>query len=101
VRCGRRVSTDVKFSLDTSRLAESLQQLYADKIKDESEGLMKRLSEELNGYRCEVHGEQLTVVISWGPNSHCGVLAGYWLEGCCSEFVDDVCHIHFRRMGDA
>ncbi len=85
----------MKFLIDTSRLDEELQRRYSDTIERDTQRLMTELGEKFKGYRCEVHGEQLAIQVSWGPNNYSGVIAGYCLEGCCSTFEEDVYRSHF------
>jgi hypothetical protein len=85
----------VRFSIDTSRLDAELRRRYAEAVERDTQSLMAKLGEEFKGYRCEVHGEQLTIEISWGPNIYTGVIAGYRLEGCCSAFEEEIYRAHF------
>jgi len=80
----------MKFLVDTSRLDQDLLRRYADVIERDTQRMMTELAEEFRRYRCETHGDQLAIQISWGPNIHSGVLAGYRLEGCCREFEEEV-----------
>ena len=86
----------MKFSVDSSELDEELRHRYADTIERETQRMMEELAEEFKGYRCETHGEQLAIQISWDPNIHSGVIAGFRLVGCCSDFEEDVYLIHFK-----
>lgn len=85
----------MKFSVDTSRLDQEQLRRYADMIERDTQRMMTELAKEFRKYRCEIHGDQLAIQISWGPNIHSGVLAGFRLQGCCREFEKEVYETHF------
>lgn len=85
----------MKIKVDFSRITDDLRSEYAGRIESKISRISEYARKEFSDCRCDIHGEELTFLISFGPNIHTGIFAGFSLDGCCEEFISSVYGVHF------